>query len=427
MSSTQPAPKRQKVNNPDSKADKEWCILGSDIAQATLNPIREVVDKIKFPPPDPAKPIIKLSLGDPCVFGNLNPPKEVMDAVVDALQGTGGYVPSVGTKEAREAIAAKFSPTAHPITAGDVVIASGGSGAVVLAIQALASKGDNILIPRPGFALYLTIAGHCGIESRYYDCLPDSSWEIDLVSLEKQVDKRTKAIVLNNPSNPCGTNYSKQHLLVILTLAEKHRLPIISDEIYDHMVYPGQMFHPLAELSNEVPILTIGGLAKNYCVPGWRVGWLCIHDRKGRFGNEIKDALLRLTFLTLGSCTAIQAAIPRILAIPSSWTDTYMGIISTSGKYLINRIQRIPGLRAIEPQGALYLMVQIRAGSFQGIEDDRDFTQKLLEEEQVMVLPGSCFALPGFFRLVCCAPVPILKDAMDRLNTFCARYSSPTS
>eukprot|EP00808_Paulinella_micropora_P018807 g38373.t1 len=436
--SGRPPQKRQKTahHNSESKqtmssrADdgngtthKEWDIVASDISADTVNPIREVVDKIRFPPPQPDQPLIKLSLGDPAVFGNLDPPKEVLAAVVDSLASTAGYGPSVGIKEAREAIAAKYSPKAHPITGGDVVIASGGSGALVMALQALASKGDNVLIPRPGFALYLTIAGHSGIETRYYDCDPDASWEIDLPSLEAQVDERTRAIVLNNPSNPSGANYSKQHLLELLAVAEKHKLPIVSDEIYHSMVYPGQKFYPLAELSTEVPVLTIGGLAKVYAVPGWRVGWVCIHDRHGRFGDEIKGALLQLSFLTLGACTAIQAAIPRILQIPNTWTDKYMGIVASNSRFLTRRLTDIKGLQPIEAHGALYLMVKIQSNAFRDVQDDREFAQKLLDEEQLMVLPGACFALPGFFRLVCCAPEPILSQAMDRLAAFCARHA----
>jgi tyrosine aminotransferase len=113
--------------------------------------------------------------------------------------------------------------------------------------------------------------------------IPENNWEMDLAHLESLIDSNTACILLNNPSNPCGSVYSKEHLLKLLAIAEKHSLPVISDEIYADMVFSGHVFHPLATLTKTVPILTCGGLAKKFLVPGWRVGWVLIHDRHGQF------------------------------------------------------------------------------------------------------------------------------------------------
>ena len=116
---------------------------------------------------------------------------------------------------------------------------------------------------------------------------PERQWEADIDHMEQLIDKDTVAIVIVNPSNPCGSVYSKQHLLDILAVAEKHRLPIIADEIYNDLVFKGQHTYPIASLSKNVPVLSCGGLAKKYLVPGWRVGWILIHDRNGRFKKEV--------------------------------------------------------------------------------------------------------------------------------------------
>ena len=116
---------------------------------------------------------------------------------------------------------------------------------------------------------------------------PDRQWEIDLEHLEQQIDSNTVAIVVVNPSNPCGSVYSKQHLLDILAVAERHFLPIIGDEIYGGMVFKGQKFYSIASLSKNVPVLSCGGIGKKYLVPGWRVGWILIHDRNEVLKKEV--------------------------------------------------------------------------------------------------------------------------------------------
>ena len=169
-------------------------------------------------------------------------------------------------------------------TPQDVILASGCSGALELAITTLVGPGQTILLPSPGFSIYHTICANRGIQAKNYQCLPDRQWEVDLTQLESLVDSSTRAILVNNPSNPCGSVFSKDHLMEILALAERHKLPIISDEVYEYMVFPPAVFHPLASLSTSVPILTCTGMAKKFIVPGWRIGWVLIHSP-----NQILD------------------------------------------------------------------------------------------------------------------------------------------
>lgn len=167
----------------------------------------------------------------------------------------------------------------------DVIIASGCSGAIDLCITALANEGDNILLPRPGFPLYQTLAESKGIECKYYDLIPEKNWEVAIDHLRSLADNRTKCIVVNNPSNPCGSVYSRSHLQSVLKLADSLKIPIIADEIYADMAFKPYDFISLASLSQTVPILSVGGLAKRYLVPGWRVGWILIHDRNNIFSQ----------------------------------------------------------------------------------------------------------------------------------------------
>lgn len=171
------------------------------------------------------------------------------------------------------------------ITADDVILCSGCSCSLDLCISALSNPGDNILVPRPGFPLYTTLATGLGIKTKEYNLMPEDDWKVDLDHMESIIDENTVAILINNPSNPCGSVFDEAHLKDIVAIAEKYCLPIIADEIYDHFVFngSGKSYIPMAKVSKNVPILSCGGLTKRFLVPGWRMGWITIHDRNGVF------------------------------------------------------------------------------------------------------------------------------------------------
>lgn len=192
----------------------EWTTVPAAArALRTTNPIRAIVDNLKSPP-NPNKEVISLSIGDPTLFGNFQPPTEIIDEFTRVLRDSkhNGYPPSVGYQSARDAIAKHYSIPEAPVTAADVIICSGCSGAIEMCISGLADEGQNILLPKPGFSLYQTVAEARGIEVRYYDLLPDRGWEADLDHVRSLIDSKTALLLVNNPSNPCGSNYSEQHL-----------------------------------------------------------------------------------------------------------------------------------------------------------------------------------------------------------------------
>lgn len=180
-----------------------------------------------------------------------------------------GYGPSVGFIEAREAVA-EYSQHQGDVEANDVILCSGCSCALDLCIAAIAGPGQNILIPKPGFSIYGTLAEGFGIECRSYNLIPEKNWEIDLNHLETLIDENTAAVIVTNPSNPCGSVFSKEHILEIISIAERHFVPIIADEIYEHFVFPGNEYHSVSSLSRNVPVLSCGGITKRFLVPGWR-------------------------------------------------------------------------------------------------------------------------------------------------------------
>lgn len=405
------------------KAKGEWDLPVSAQAARTFNPIRAIVDTLKIPS-NPPRPLIRLSIGDPTVFGNMRTPPEAEAAVRAALEGgaSNGYGPSTGLPDARAAIAKKESRGGRTVEPGDVVIASGCSGAIALVLPTLANPGDNVLVPRPGFSLYGTVCDNAGVEARHYELLPERGWEADVAAMDALVDGRTRALLINNPSNPCGSNFSEAHLRELVAFAARHRLPVVADEIYADMVFAGQRFVSAAEVSDEAPVLVLGGLAKQYLVPGWRVGWVVVHDRHGR-AAALRDGLVTMSQVILGANSLVQAAIPAMLdGTPPAYYEALNKQLEEQATFFADRCEAIPGLRVVRPQGAMYIMVGIDTAALDGVADDRAFTQMLMDEEQVFVLPGSCFGAPNFFRVVVCPPVPVLSDACDRIASFMARH-----
>ncbi|KAJ2727010.1 hypothetical protein GGI07_000127 [Coemansia sp. Benny D115] len=401
-------------------------VASSDVSRRTFNPIRDVLSRPvqALSTPKSTKDLISLSIGDPTVFGNFKTHPVVVEAVEEAVKSYSfnGYPPSVGVPKARQAVADKYSHPLAPLTADDVVMTSGCSGAVEMAISVLCSQGQNILLPRPGFCLYNTVAGSRNIETRLYNLVAEKNWEVDIEHMESLIDGNTGAILINNPSNPCGSNYTKAHLKAILAVCERRKIPLISDEIYADMVFSGQVFTPTATLTSTVPILTLGGLAKQWLVPGWRIGWILINDRNNAF-QQVRQGLFALSTLINGPCAPLQAAIPRIFAeVPESYLPTLNQQLEANARILEHELSKVPGLEVISPQGAMYIMVKLDLAAFTDISDDADFYHKLKWEESVEVLPGECFAYPGTFRLVITPPQDKLRSAAARIAAFCERH-----
>ncbi|XP_040265060.1 tyrosine aminotransferase [Bufo bufo] len=401
-----------------------WAVRASEMSKKTFNPIRAIVDTMKARP-NPDKPMIALSIGDPTVFGNLPTNDEVARAMKDAIdsQKYNGYAPSIGYQCSREVIAKYYTCPEAPLEAKDVILTSGCSQAIELALAVLANPGQNILVPCPGFSLYKTLALSLGIEVKLYNLIPEKSWEIDLKQMESLVDEKTACIIINNPSNPCGSVFSKKHLQKILAVASRQCVPILADEIYGDMVFEYGAFQGLAPLSTNVPVLSCGGLAKRWLVPGWRMGWILIHDQKDIFGKEIREGLVRLSQRILGPCTIVQGALDHIIKrTPQHFYENTINFIKSNADLCYSTLSSVPGLCPIRPAGAMYLMVGIDMEHFPEFESDVDFTERMISEQSVFCLPATCFEYPNYFRVVLTVPEEMMVEACRRIHEFCSEH-----
>ena len=406
----------------------------------TVNPIRAIVDQVTSGPEAPrtdGKKRIPLSLGDPSIYGNLDPPSLLVEGVraAAALGKSNGYVNAVGTDAARSAVASYYSTALSPLSMSDVVLGSGCSGAMELAITTLLDPGTTMLVPNPGFPLYEVIATSHGAGVKKYDLDPSKGWECDLAHMESLIDGTVRCILINNPSNPCGSVFSESHLEAIVRLAQKHDLPILSDEVYAGMVFSGASFLPLADvasrLGRQVPVITASGLAKQFLVPGWRVGWLTFHDDVGHRLADVRRGVNALAQVIIGSSHIVQAGVVAVLdpksdegkeevrAFRERTNKTLEGLSS----FTCDELAKCHGLTVVRSSAALYVMVGLEIEQFDGsFHDDVTFTKLLLAEENVFALPGQCFGAKNFFRVVYCAPKEILGESFERIKDFCERH-----
>jgi len=395
------------------------------MSKNTFNPIRNILETMTLTP-NPEKKMISLSIGDPTVFGNLKPAKNVVEAIGLCVNSgkCNGYAPSTGYVEARQAVAEHIG---DGISSDDVILCSGCSCSLDLCISAVANPGQNILVPRPGFPLYTTLANGLGIKTKEYNLLPEQDWQVDLDHMESMIDENTVAILVNNPSNPCGSVFDEDHLTEILKIAEEYCLLIIADEIYEHFVFNGseKSYTPIAKLSKNVPVLSCGGLTKRYLVPGWRLGWITLHDRNGIFQESgIRKGLHSLSQRIIGANTIVQGALPSILKdTPASFFNETLDIIEANAKLSFEKLSQVPGLRPVMPSGAMYMMVGIdRAGFSKDFSNDLEIVEAMVTEQSVFCLPGKCFNIPNFFRIVLTVPGNLMAEACDRIAEFCEKH-----
>ena len=211
--------------------------------------------------------------------------------------------------------------------------------------------------------------------------------------------------------------------------AMRFNLPIIADEIYGRMVFPPAVFTPLASLSTTVPILAVSGLAKEFLVPGWRVGWVALHDRGGRMG-AVRKGLFALSQLTLGACSAVLAVLSTVLTPPlgdaavalAVWHEGVRSTLAAHAGVTVECLAGVHGVSLVPPQGAMYAMLRVDPAQYTDLGSDVEWCAALLREENVMLLPGTAFEAPNFVRIVFCAPVGVLREVFGRVGRFCERH-----
>lgn len=356
--------------------------------------------------------ILPCNIGDPLKF-DFATPLHMVEAVCKALRdGNNFYVASAGLKSARAVIAASLRPA---VRTEDVFITAGVSEALDIALTALLEPGDEVLLPSPGYPLYNAIAARLQAKAVSYYLDESRGWAVDADEMASKVTPRTKAIVLCNPNNPTGAVVSREQIEAVLAVARKHSLVVLSDEIYDKLLFSGEHV-PTATLADDVPLVTFNGLSKAYLAPGWRVGWLAIHTPK--LLAEFAQAVQRLTDARLCGPGPFQYAIEPAITGPQDHIAAAITKLRSRRDLMVNRLRALPGISVVEPQGAFYAMPSIDR---EWVGGDEAFVMELVRDTGVLFVHGEGFGQrPGtrHFRVVFLPPEPVLTAAFDGLERF---------
>jgi alanine-synthesizing transaminase len=340
----------------------------------------------------------------------------VIDDTVKAMNlNFNGYAPSSGIEEAVEAIREDALKKGFK-SIQDIFITTGASEAIDIALTALLNEGDNFLLPAPTYPLYDAIINKLGGEARHYYLDEENNWEPDLKDIESKIDNKTKGILIINPNNPTGTNYSEKSLKGVLNIAKKYGLLVFSDEIYDKLLFnEGDKHISLATLDAEAPIMTFNGLSKSHIVPGFRIGWGILSGKKELI-NDYNEGMQKFVRARLSANKPEQYAIKNALLTPQPHIKEMLAKLKTRGELTYKKINSIDGLSLVKPQGAFYGFIKIDLNI-----DDFTFCKRLIEEYGVVTVPGSGFGQkPGsrHFRVVFLPNEDILNEAYEKIENF---------
>ena len=366
--------------------------------------------------------ILKLNIGDPLAYPGLPTPSHMIDAYKKALvDQKNGYSPAYGIDSLREAIAIDER---NKVNGGwncdpnDVYICHGVTEALQILFAAFLNEGDEVLAPGPHYPPYMAYPQLFGGKTVEYRLDPNNMWSIDFDDLESKMNDNVKLLVLINPNNPTGNVIKKNELDRIIDLSSKWKnCTIISDEIYDRLNFNNNHIST-ASRSKNVPVITLNGVSKVYYAPGWRIGYMALHDPSNKL-SDIKDALERLLRSRLCASTPAQFGYIAGLKGNSEWMDGYLSYIKNNNEVCISKINDIEGLSVQAPEGAFYMFVKITHDYWK--DKDKDFVLELLNKKHVLTVHGSGFSKEygkGHFRLVFLPSDKILNDALSRIEEF---------
>jgi alanine-synthesizing transaminase len=306
----------------------------------------------------------------------------------------------------------------------DVYLGNGVSELIVMALQALLDNGDEVLIPAPDYPLWTAGVSLCGGRAVHYRCDEEQAWMPDLADLESKITDRTRALVIINPNNPTGAVYSAEMTAALVDIARRHGLLVLSDEIYDKILYDGVEHVPAAALAPDLLVLTFNGLSKAYRVAGFRTGWLMLSGPKKHATSYI-EGLDILANMRLCPNVPTQYAVQTALGGYQSIND----LVLPGGRLLEQRdkawemLNAIPGVSCVKPSGALYMFPRLDPQLYP-IKDDLQFALDLLRQEKMLVVQGTGFNWPDpdHFRIVTLPRVADLEDACNRIARFLHTY-----
>ena len=370
--------------------------------------------------------IVQLNIGNPGPFG-FRTPETMRLAMIENLSGAEGYCHQKGIFPAREAVVMQQQNRGiMDVSAEHVFMGNGVSELIDLTLRALLDPGDEVLIPSPDYPLWTAAVTLNEGRAVHYDCLPEDEFQPNLERLEAQITDRTRGIVVINPNNPTGAVYSRAVLDGIVRLAEKHKLVVFSDEIYDQMVYDEAEFIPMATLVKDSLCATFSGLSKVYRACGYRVGWV-VFSGDLTHAQPYLDAMDLLASLRLCSNVPGQWAVQTALGGFQSIRELVQpgGRLYEARQTVLDGVAQSDFLTVVAPQGSMYAFIGVDQDKLPDFDDNR-FALDLLEKHHVLVAPGTSFNTDynNYFRITTLPDPVVLADVFQRIHALLSEYAA---
>jgi aspartate aminotransferase len=354
---------------------------------------------------------------DVCGFGAGEPdfdtPEHIKAAAIAALQaGFTKYTPSSGIPELRQAIADKLAAD-NQLTyrATQVIVSNGAKHACYNAILATCQPGDEVIIPAPYWVSYPDMVRLAGAEPVIVPTFERNAWKMRAEDFENAMTPRTKMLILNSPCNPTGSLYTREELQAIVDVAAEEDIYILSDEIYEKLVYGDAQHVSVASLSTEAYDLTItvNGFSKSYAMTGWRLGYLAAPEAVAKAVDSIQSHTTSnpSSFSQHGGLAALRGDQQPLADMREEF--------DMRRNYMFDRISKIPNVTAVKPEGAFYVLVNV---SQLGLTS-QNFADRLLSKASVAVVPGAAFGDDRVIRLSYATSIDIIKKGLDRFQDFC--------
>jgi len=359
--------------------------------------------------------VVGFGAGEP----DFDTPDHIKEAAVAAIWGgMTKYTPVAGTNELKEAICQKFMvDQGLDYKPSQIVVSAGAKHSLYNAIEVLVQAGDEVILPAPYWVSYLEQIKLAGAEAKIVETREDNGFKLTPAELESAINERTKLIILNTPGNPTGAVYSEEELTALGEVIVKYDITIISDEVYEKLIYDGLRHVSIASVSPELKERTvvINGVSKAYAMTGWRIGYAAATV-------SIASAMADLQSHSTSNPTSIAQAASTAALTGDQKPVSQMVIEYTRRRdYTLERLQSIKGITCARPGGAFYLFPNVKAyfgKSFKGkaINNATDLAAVLLDETQVAVVPGVAFGNDDCFRLSYAISMDSLKEGLDRIS-----------
>ena len=361
------------------------------------------------------KDVIGLGAGEP----DFDTPDNIKEAAIEAIKkGDTKYTAVDGTPALKKAIQAKFSRENHlSYELDQISVGTGGKQVLYNAFMATINKGDEVIIPAPYWVSYPDIVLLAGGKPKIIKCDEKNNFKLTPEKLKKAVSKKTKWIIINSPSNPTGSGYTKDEIIALSKILMKYKnLYILSDDIYEHITYDGFKFFTIAQIEKlKSRTLTMNGVSKSYSMTGWRIGYAA-------GPKEIIRAMAKIQSQSTSNPTSIsQAAAVEALNGTQDFISERSNSFKERRNFVVDSLNNIKGISCLSPEGAFYVFPNCKKllNKKTKLKTDKDFVEKLLEKAEVAVVQGSAFGLDGYFRISYATSMENLKKAMQRIKTFC--------